>query len=85
MSRRLISTTLGNHTLFLVDFGSSDSVSPPCGQERRLRGRRCRLAPVEQEERAWTRAELLRLEEARALGPDGAATVLAAAGREAAA
>ena len=76
---------LGNHTLFLVDFGGSDSVSPPCGQERRLRGRRCRLAPVEQEERAWTRAELLRLEEARALVPDGAATVLAAAGREAAA
>jgi hypothetical protein len=32
---------LGDHTVFLVDFGhcQSDAPSPACGQESRLRGR----------------------------------------------
>mmetsp|Transcript_41001 Transcript_41001/g.85559 ORF Transcript_41001/g.85559 Transcript_41001/m.85559 type:complete len:1077 (-) Transcript_41001:1365-4595(-) len=53
---------LGDHTLFLVDFNPSDSGTPACGQECKLRGRRERFNPVEREERAWVQAELLRLE-----------------------
>ena len=50
--------TMGNHTVFLVDFGAADSPSPAtCGQDRLRRGRRHRLGAVELEERSRTRAE----------------------------
>jgi hypothetical protein len=52
---------LGKHTVFLVDFGGPDTTSPPCGQEDRVRGRRQLLEPIESEERARVREELLRL------------------------
>ncbi len=51
--------TMGNHTLFLVDFSEADSSSAAaCGQEHLRRGQRQRLSPVELEERSRTRAEL---------------------------
>ena len=68
---------LGDHTLFLVDFGSSDTATPACGQECKLRGRRERFEPVELEERAWVRSELLRLEaeQARKAGAASSASL----------
>jgi hypothetical protein len=55
--------TMGNHTVFLVDFGGADSVlSAGCGQECEPRGRRPRLTPLQLEERARTRAEIDRLD-----------------------
>jgi hypothetical protein len=55
--------TMGNHTLFLVDFGGPDT--PPaaaCGQDHRRRERRQRLSQVELEERSRTRAELAKFD-----------------------
>ena len=50
--------TMGNHTLFLVDFSDADSTSAAsCGQDHLRRGRRQRLSPLELEERSRTRAE----------------------------
>ena len=55
--------TMGNHTVFLVDFGGADSgFSAGCGQECEPRGRRPRLTPLQLEERARTRAEIDRLD-----------------------
>ena len=56
---------LGDHTVFLVDFGQSDAPSPACGQESRLRGRRPLFEPIELEERARVKAELQKLEAAQ--------------------
>ena len=53
--------TLGKHTVFLVDFGTADSLSPACGQARAPRGRRPLLGNVEREERARVQEELRRL------------------------
>ena len=63
----LAQAPLGDDTLFLVDFGRSDSTTPACGQECKLRGRRELFGPVELEERARVKAELLRLEAEQAL------------------
>ena len=50
---------LGKHTVFLVDFGGSDTSSPPCGQEDQFRGRRPLLGGrVEQAERERVQTEL---------------------------
>ncbi len=47
--------TMGNRTLFLVDFSEADSSSAAaCAQEHLRRGRRQRLSPVELEERSRT-------------------------------
>jgi hypothetical protein len=52
---------MGNHTVFLVDFGETDSLLPACcGQEHKRRGRRQLLSDVELEERRRTRAETSR-------------------------
>jgi hypothetical protein len=59
--------TMGNHTVFLVDFGGADSsLTAGCGQERESRGRRplARLTPLQLDERARARAEIDRLDEA---------------------
>ena len=53
--------TLGKHTVFLVDFGTADSLSPACGQARAPRGRRPLLGDVEREERERVKEELRRL------------------------
>ena len=52
---------LGDHTVFLVDFGASDTASPACGQECEPRGRRKYLEPIEQGERLHVKEELRRL------------------------
>ena len=55
--------TMGNHTVFLVDFGGADS--PPaatCGQDHLRRGRVQRLSAVELEERSRTRAARARFD-----------------------
>jgi hypothetical protein len=50
---------MGNHTIFLVDIGDTDSrLAPCCGQAACHRGRRQRLSRVELEERSRTKAEL---------------------------
>ena len=56
-----VQAPLGDHTVFLVDFGQSDTPTPACGQESRLRGRRPPFEPIELEERASVKAELRRL------------------------
>jgi hypothetical protein len=67
--------TMGNHTVFLVDFGDTDSrLAPCCGQAACHRGRRQRLSQVELEERSRTKAELARLDEGAQLGPQGSAS-----------
>ena len=53
--------TLGKHTVFLVDFGTADSLPPACGQERAPRGRRPLLGDIEREERERVKEELRRL------------------------
>ena len=64
--------TMGNHTLFLVDFGGADSSSAAsCGQDHLYRGRRQRLSPLELEERSRTRAELAVFDVAEASGEQG--------------
>ncbi len=48
-------STMGNHTVFLVDFGDTDSrLAQCCGQVACHRGRRQRLSQVELEERSRT-------------------------------
>ena len=59
---------LGKHTVFLVDFGGSDTSSPPCGQEDQFRGRRPLLGRVEQAERERVQAELRALATSAAAG-----------------
>jgi hypothetical protein len=55
--------TMGNHTVFLVDFADADIRLPVCcGQESEPRGRRSRLSPGELEVRRRTQAELARLD-----------------------
>ena len=49
---------LGRHTVFLVDFGGSDTSLLPCGQEDLPRGRRPLLGRIEQEESSRVRAQL---------------------------
>jgi hypothetical protein len=66
-----VQAPLGNHTVFLVDFGGTDTFSPPCGQEGEPRGRQPTLGPIEQEERARVREELERLAEDQALARRG--------------
>ena len=61
---------LGAHTLFLVDFGGSDTASPACGQEREARGLWQRFGPIELEERARVKAELQKLGEEAAVGAE---------------
>ena len=64
--------TMGNHTLFLVDFGGADSSSAAsCGQDHLYRGRRQRLSPLELDERSRTRAELAVFDVAEASGGQG--------------
>ncbi len=54
---------MGNHTVFLVDFGETDSrLASCCGQAGCHHGRRQRLSQVELEERSRTKAELARLD-----------------------
>ncbi len=55
---------MGNHTVFLVDFGETESLLPACcGREHLRRGRRQRLNDVKVEERRRTREELARLDQ----------------------
>ena len=64
--------TMGNHTVFLVDFGDTDSLSAACcGQAHLHRGRRQRLSDVELEERRRTKAELARLDQEAAAEQQG--------------
>jgi hypothetical protein len=54
--------TMGRHTVFLVEFGGTDS--PPsarCRQAIEPRGRRQQLSKVELEVRSKTKAEIARL------------------------
>jgi len=70
--------TMGNHTVFLVDFGDTDSRLAPCcrGQPEAAchRGRRQLLSQVELEERSRTKAEIARLDEGAQLDPQGSAS-----------
>ena len=51
-------TPMRRHTVFLVDFGGPDTLSPPCGQEADRRDRRPLLNDVERDERLLVRKEL---------------------------
>ena len=53
-----VQAPLGRHTVFMVDFGGPDTLSPPCGQETRHRGRRPLLSAVEAEERRRVQLEI---------------------------
>jgi hypothetical protein len=66
--------TMGNHTVFLVDFADADDrLAAGCGQESEPRGRRIRLNPEEIEVRRRTRAELARLDQQASSSVEGSA------------
>jgi hypothetical protein len=66
--------TLGNHTVFLVDFADADTRLPACcGQESEPRGRRTRLGQEEIEVRRRTKAELARLDQQASSSVEGSA------------
>jgi hypothetical protein len=66
--------TMGNHTVFLVDFADADIRLPACcGQESEPRGRRTRLGPEELEVRRRTKAELARLDQQASSSVEGSA------------
>jgi hypothetical protein len=73
--------TMGNHTVFLVDFADAETRLPAgCGQESEPRGRRTRLSPEEIEVRRRTRAELARLDQQASSDVEGSAPQVALQG-----